>query len=106
MVQEWGHRVHQAMSRFLDLTDRPHDAADPYAIDREFPATVADSHLRMRKPGDPIASRGIWALFGVAMWSQYDMHLLDVINQAVVEQGDDAPTVEIFNAGILMTAEA
>jgi hypothetical protein len=89
------------MSRFLDLADRPHDAANPYAIDHDFPAAVADSHLRLWKPGDPIPRHGTWILFGVAMWSQYDLHLLDVIDGAIAERSDDVPTVAVFNAGIL-----
>jgi hypothetical protein len=93
------------MSRFLDLSDRPHDAAAPYAVDHDFPAAVAESHLRLWKPGDPIPDRGTRVLFGVAMWSQYDLHLLDVINQALAERDDNDLTVDVFNAGILTTLE-
>jgi hypothetical protein len=44
-------------------------------------------------------------LFGTATWSGYDMHLLDVIDQALADRGGDLPMVEVFNAGILTTID-
>jgi hypothetical protein len=97
------------MNHFLELThDTPRLGPGQFDVanrDRQFPAVVEESNFRLWKPGDPIPARGTWTLFGVAMWSQYDMHLLDVINQALAEQGDNVPNVEVFNAGILTSTE-
>ena len=100
------------MNRFLDLIDQTppipgrgpghFDFSNP---DRLFPAVVAESHLRLWKPGDPIPAHGLRLLFGTATWSGYDMHLLDVIDKTLSEQGGDAPIVEVFNAGNLTTVE-
>jgi|SRR4051812_24058167 hypothetical protein len=100
------------MNRFLDLIDQTppipgqgpghFDFSNP---DRLFPAAVSESRLRLWKPGDPIPARGLRLLFGTATWSGYDMHLLDVIDQALAEKAHDAPTVEVFNAGNLTSVE-
>src|SRR4051794_21239469 len=97
------------MNRFLDLThDTPRLGPGQFDFshrDRRFPMVVAESHLRLWMPGDPIPSRGMRILFGPTTWSEYDTHLLDVIDRALAEQGDDAPVVEVFNAGDLTTVE-
>jgi len=93
------------MNRFLELMhDIPRLGPAQFDFSRRelrFPAVVAESHLRLWKPGEPIPDRGARILFGTATWSGYDMHLLDILDQALAEQSDDAPTIEVFNAGIL-----
>jgi hypothetical protein len=100
------------MSRFLDLMDQTppipgkgpghFDFSNP---DRLFPAVVGESPFRLWKPGDPIARQGTRILIGVATWSGYDMQLLDMLEEAL-SRAKDAPLVEVFNAGILTSAEA
>ena len=93
------------MSRFLDLTHRPHDADDPYVADRLSPALVRDSPFRLWEPGNPISSRGLFILVGVATWSGYDTQLLDML-QEVIATRNGFPPIAVFNAGILTSVEA
>jgi hypothetical protein len=64
-------------------------------VEREFPAAVADSRLRLWRPGDPIASHGVRILIGVAPWSGYDMRLLDVVDEGMGR--GPAMVVEVFS---------
>src|SRR4051794_9090476 len=93
------------MSRFLDLTHRPHDEKDPYAADRLLPALLRNSPFRPWAPGDPIPQRGVFILLGIATWSGYDTLLLDMLQEAIASR-EDHPTVAVFNAGILPSLEA
>jgi hypothetical protein len=97
------------MNRFLDLThDTPRLGPGEFDFSHRelrFPAVVAESNLRLWKPGEPIPNRGTRLLFGTATWSGYDTHLLDVIDQALADRDDDQPIVQVFNAGILTTFE-
>src|SRR5262245_46901328 len=93
------------MRRFLDLTHRRHDPADPYAPDRLLPSFIEGSPFRLWKLGDPIPSEGIFILLGVATWSGYDMQLLDTLQEAI-GSGGDHPKIGVFNAGILTSQEA
>jgi hypothetical protein len=92
------------MSRFLDLTHRPHNAADPHAADRLLPSFVQLSPFRLWEPGDPIPQDGNFILLGVATWSGYDMQLLDTLQEAMSRPGD-YPVVALFNAGILTSMD-
>jgi hypothetical protein len=92
------------MRRFLDLTHRPHNAADPHEADRLLPTFVQDSPFRMWKPGDRIPQHGIFVLLGVATWSGYDMQLLDTLQEAMSRPGK-LPDVALFNAGILTSMD-
>src|SRR5438270_606566 len=96
------------MSRFLDLNEfvprYPDGAPDFSARELGFPATIAASQLRLWKPGDPIPNRGTRILIGAAVWSRYDMLLLDLIDTAL--ENGDGPHVDVFNAGILTSQDA
>ena len=98
------------MSRFLDLTDYAPELTpghfDFSAREHLFPSVVADSSFRLWKTGDPIRNRGVRILLGVAVWSGYDTHLLDVIEKALASMNGEVPVVEVFNAGILTSQEA
>lgn len=98
------------MNRFLDLMDQTPELGpgrfDFHQPDRLFPAAVAESQLHLWQPGDPIPDRGTWILIGTATWSGYDMHLLDVIDDALSRANGDAPRVDVFNGGVLTSQEA
>jgi hypothetical protein len=98
------------MSRFLDLNKHTPKIADGVfdfsARELLFPATVAASRLRLWAPGNPIPDKGTRILLGTATWSGYDMHLLDVIDEALRKMNGKAPLVEVFNAGILTSQDA
>lgn len=96
------------MNRFLRLNEfiprRPDGESDFSARELRFSATVAGSRLHMWKPGDPIPRRGTRVLIGAAVWSRYDMRLLDLVDAAL---GDaEGPRVDVFNAGILTSQDA
>jgi hypothetical protein len=48
-----------------------------------FPELVAESHLHLWKPGDPIPTKGRRFLIGVDTASLYDMRLLDDLDEAL-----------------------
>jgi hypothetical protein len=73
------------MNAFQDLfrkVDRP--VGNTFPPDRRgefFPDTVDRSRqLRLHKCGEPIPTTGAYLLIGVATWSDYDMKLLDLID--------------------------
>jgi len=98
------------MSRFLDLTDHSPEIRsgrfDVSAPDRLFPVAVAASRLHLWTPGDSIADRGTRLLLGVATWSGYEMHLLDVIDHALSQARGEGPIIDVFNFGTLTSPEA
>jgi hypothetical protein len=96
------------MTRFLDLmygghVEHPDD--EEWDADAHFPASVADSLFRLFNLGDPIPQQGTFILLGVATWSDYNMHLLDMLEEAMGRPGDH-PAVAVFNAGNLTSMEA
>lgn len=89
------------MTTFFDLfvghSSRSEFRDDPAWADRQFPAVVASSPLRLWRPGDPITTRDNRYLIGAATWCGYDMRLLDVIVEALVANPINPPIVEVFN---------
>ncbi len=88
------------MTAFFDLFvshSNPEGWADPTGPDRRFPELVAASPFHLWRPGDPIAERDLRYLIGVATWSGYDMHLLDVMAEALSHNPIAPPVVEVFN---------
>lgn len=97
------------MNRFLDLMEQTPELGpgrfDFENPDRLFPATVAESRLHLWKPGDPVLGDGMRILIGAATWSGYDMHLLDVIDEALGRMNGNVPRVDVFNAGVLTSLD-
>jgi len=85
------------MRSFFALFEQNSSRLEPGWADGEFPAIVAESPLRLWRPGDPILERGSRLLVGVATWSGYDMRLLDVVAKSLCRTGASQPLVEIFN---------
>ena len=50
---------------------------------RQFPGRVAESALCWRVPGQPLPQVDEFLLIGVAVWSGYDLNMLDHLNTAV-----------------------
>jgi hypothetical protein len=96
------------MTRFFDVFADDDDDESGNGVDpgHAFEVAVAHSRLRLWKPSDPIADRGIRVLVGTATWSGYDMRLLDVIDEALARMGTDAPLIEVFDASYLPSQEA
>jgi hypothetical protein len=96
------------MTRFFEMFADDGDDESGNGVDpgRAFKVAVGKSHLRLWKPGDPIADLGLRVLVGTATWSGYDMRLLDVIDQVIPSLGDAAPLVEVFDASYLPSQEA
>lgn len=89
------------MSRFFDLprleVDSDCSPTNLGEAERAFPSLVAQSHLHLWRPGDPIPANGLRILIGIATWSEYDLHLLDVVNDALANQNGSGPHVDVFN---------
>jgi hypothetical protein len=60
-----------------------------------FPVLIQQSHLHLWNPGDLIFG-GRRLLVGVATWSLYDLSLLDVLEQAVIEGWCCLDRIDIF----------
>ena len=71
---------------------------------KDFPARVRESHMHLWYPGDPVSDRGRRFLIGVAMWSGYDLVLLDVLNDAV-EQGKITDRIDVSDCGQLQSRD-
>jgi hypothetical protein len=89
------------MTRFFELPRLEVDAkcspTNSGEADRVFPSFVAQSHLHLWRPGDPIPANGLRVLIGIATWSEYDLHLLDVANDALADQNGSGPHVDVFS---------
>ncbi|HJT76734.1 MAG TPA: hypothetical protein VJ739_05985 [Gemmataceae bacterium] len=72
-------------------------------MEREFPAAVAGSSLRLWRPGDPLSDHGTRILIGIATWSGYDMRLLDVVEEGMAR--GSAPAVAVFNTSDCRTQD-
>jgi hypothetical protein len=92
------------MTTFADLPKSPALPASPdgsmtaaqQAIDAIFPAVVANSPLRLWRPGDPIPGTGDRLLIGIATWSARDLSLLDTLSAAVAQQNTGL-LIDVFN---------
>jgi hypothetical protein len=101
------------MSRFLELIDQippiPEKGPGHFDFDnrdRLFPSLIGASHFQLWSPGDPIPSQGTRILLGVATWSAYDLHLLDVVERALSAQNGEPLRIDVFNAGSLTRTDA
>ena len=74
-------------------------------LDDRFPSVVSTSPFRLWSPGAPIPAKGKRLLIGVAIWSAYDMKLLDAVSQALQRPVLDL-TVEVFNVADCSSPEA
>ena len=73
------------MNTFADLltAQPPFDPADLQSrAQQSFPSRVAQSHLSMRKPCNPIPSTGVFIVIGVASYSPMELQLLDDVDAA------------------------
>lgn len=97
------------MMRFYDLPRVEIDAkCSPTNLgeaDRAFPTLVAKSHLHLARPDEPIPAKGLRILLGIATWSEYDLRLLDVVNDALSESNRPHMTVDVFNIGGLQSGD-
>ncbi len=97
------------MSEFWKLTPTFITAGTPAEAqaeaDRRFPLIVRSSRLKLWKPGDHLAVKGTCLLVGVATWSQYDLRLLDFMNDSLARQDASDLTVHVFNVAGLSAAE-
>jgi hypothetical protein len=63
-----------------------------------LPDRVAQSFLHWWSPGEALPTSARFLLLGVAVWSGYDMNLLDHLDKAVATSADRSPTVFVFDA--------
>jgi hypothetical protein len=65
---------------------------------RVLPARVEQSSLRWWSPGGALPEHARFLLVGVAVWSGYDMNLLDHLDSAVTAGIQSDTTVYVFDA--------
>src|SRR5262249_27284589 len=58
---------------------------------------VAESRLHWWSPGNPVCERGKRLLIGVATYSEYDMRLLDLLDDALGESRCSSIHVDVFD---------
>jgi hypothetical protein len=102
MVGQWKGSVHEAMNSFFDIILRSparlNSAVDPQNDESAFAERLHESPFHLWKPGDPIPDRGTRMLLGLATWSGYDMHLLDVISESMMrETPTSVSRVDVFD---------
>ena len=87
------------MSKFHDLlqtcTDTPVGEQQESAR-KSFPVVVSKSRFRLWSPGQPISAHGNRLLVGVATYSEPDLALLDLVQEAV-DWDKKAPRIDVFN---------
>lgn len=88
------------MNRFVDLVAH-HVETSPgeqqlRAIER-FPTLVEQSQLELWRPGNNIPRSGTRVLIGVALYSERDMELLDVLNTVLTRGGSLGDKVNVFD---------
>jgi hypothetical protein len=69
--------------------------------DRSLRELIAQTPMRIWRPGDPVSARGTRILIGVAPWNGYDMRLLDIINEWL-SQHSGTLLFEVFNADSIL----
>ena len=94
--------VDQTLTSFRDLLrPTPTDSTPGEAQTRAaklLPDRIAASRMNWWTPGQPVASAGHRLLIGVAVWSGYDMRLLDFIDAALAHPPVANLTVDVFDA--------
>ena len=71
---------------------------------KELPFLLSRSNLRLWRPDDPIRADGIRFLVGIAVWSVYDMKLLDALDQAL-SATERSERVDVFDVNDCSTLE-
>jgi hypothetical protein len=71
---------------------------------RQLASILAQSKLHMWRLDDPIPKQGMRLLIGIAVWSVYDMRLLDALDQVLSEM-KRPERVDIFNVDDCSTME-
>ena len=91
----------QTVTRFFELfawASSPEGYnTEPVWIEARFPLLVEQGPLHLWRPAMPIPEEGTRLLLGVATWSGYDMHLLDVVADSLRRRPQEALTVEVFD---------
>jgi hypothetical protein len=95
------------MIKFLTLLDQRnwdcHQPKQPFAEQaREahalFPQMVGRSHLCYWRPGDPVGRSQEWYLLGLAAtFSPVDLHLADLLNEALERKQFPGKQVDVFD---------
>ena len=93
------------MSKFVDLLFRSGNPTDvQQRADQELPFMLAKSNLHFWSLGDAIVSTGTRFLVGVAVWSLYDLRLLDALDEAFSDE-NRTERVDVFNLDSCRTQE-
>lgn len=90
----------QALTVFRELL-RPAGGQTPGEVQQRaaelLPERVAASRMHWWKPGDPVRATGRRLLIGAAVWSGYDLRLLDYVNAALADPRFADVAVDVFD---------
>lgn len=70
-----------------------------------LPGRVAESSLRWWSPDQPLPGDARFVLVGVAVWSGYDMNMLDHLDRVVADRSGPDVGVYVFDADALTSPE-
>jgi hypothetical protein len=88
------------MIKFHDLLQAPRGVSvgeQQKSARRSFPLLVDKSRFKLWAPGQLIASQGTRLLIGVATYSGADLKLLDLLGEALERNGQEAPSINVFD---------
>lgn len=108
MVQGWQSGVDQAVTPFRAFIDSVPGLSPGEAQQRArslLPGRVAQSSLLWWSPDTPLPDAPELLLVGVAVWSGYDMNLLDHLDQAVASRVRPDTAVYVFDADSCTSAD-
>src|SRR5260370_24286501 len=88
------------MPKFVDLlrTDRSQSVADQQAYaSQQLPVLLSRTSLRKWRPGEAISAKGLRMLLGVAVYSPFDLELLDLLNEKMSPANNSSIQVDVFD---------
>jgi hypothetical protein len=98
----------QALTTFRDLlrpTGNPSPGEAQQRASEQLPMTVAASRMNWWQPGDEVRATGKRVLIGVAVWSGYDLRLLDYVDRALGDPRFADVTVDVFDCDRVRSPE-
>jgi hypothetical protein len=85
------------MGKFSDLLYYPEKALEAQTrANEKLPSQLRDSNLNLWHLGDQIETQGTRYLIGIAVWSVYDLRLLDKLDAALLKKERNV-RIDVFN---------
>ncbi|HRH42481.1 MAG TPA: hypothetical protein PKY82_12715 [Pyrinomonadaceae bacterium] len=85
------------MGKFSDLLFYPEKPLQAQArADEKLPSMLSNSNLNLWRLGDRLKIKGTRYVLGIAVWSLYDLRLLDALDEAL-SQTESNERVDVFS---------